>query len=184
MIYLIGGSPRAGKTLLTQALASKLKIGWVSTDLLYEVLRAKEVSKVKQTWDASPDAIITNADWFFPCLQRFVRGANDLSEDYIIEGVDILPKQASELAASYPIRALFIGNSHMTLDKLSRFPGCSKGYAFLPDETKTQIVHDVPQWSRFIQGEAQKYNFHYIDTAEQFNNKLEQAIEFLLQNSE
>jgi len=38
MIYLIGGAPRAGKTILAQRLSRKLHVGWISTDLLLPLL--------------------------------------------------------------------------------------------------------------------------------------------------
>jgi 2-phosphoglycerate kinase len=47
MIYLIGGAPRVGKSVLCQQVAAKLKIGWISTDLLMEVLRAKNAEGIK-----------------------------------------------------------------------------------------------------------------------------------------
>ncbi len=39
MIYLIGGAPRVGKSLLGQQIAAKLRIGRTSADLLLELLR-------------------------------------------------------------------------------------------------------------------------------------------------
>jgi 2-phosphoglycerate kinase len=47
MIYLIGGAPRAGKSILCQQVSAKLKIGWISTDLLVELLRVKGEKGVK-----------------------------------------------------------------------------------------------------------------------------------------
>jgi 2-phosphoglycerate kinase len=41
MIYLIGGAPRTGKTILAQRISARLGIGWISTDLLMESLRVK-----------------------------------------------------------------------------------------------------------------------------------------------
>ena len=38
MIYLIGGAPRAGKSILCQQIAAKLRVGWISTDLLMETI--------------------------------------------------------------------------------------------------------------------------------------------------
>ncbi len=38
MIYLIGGAPRTGKSILGQRIAVKLRISWISTDLLKEFL--------------------------------------------------------------------------------------------------------------------------------------------------
>ena len=37
MLYLVGGAPRAGKSILGQQISAKLKIGWVSTDLLMKL---------------------------------------------------------------------------------------------------------------------------------------------------
>ena len=43
MIYFVGGAPRTGKSILTQRISAKLKIGWTSSDLLIELLRVKNV---------------------------------------------------------------------------------------------------------------------------------------------
>ncbi len=43
MIYFVGGAPRAGKSLPGQRLCTTLKVGWVSTDLLMELLRVKKL---------------------------------------------------------------------------------------------------------------------------------------------
>ena len=66
MIYLIGGAPRTGKSILGQRFAAKLKIGWISTDLLMELLRVQGDEGVKTEWNATPEAIASNAEWFFP----------------------------------------------------------------------------------------------------------------------
>ena len=73
MIYLIGGAPRAGKSILAQQIAAKLQIGWISTDLLWEVLRVKDVDGTKIEWNAAPEAIAAKAEWFqqFPEVQAW-----------------------------------------------------------------------------------------------------------------
>lgn len=47
MSYLIGGAPRAGKSILAQRISSKMEVGWISTDLLMELLRLKKEDGVK-----------------------------------------------------------------------------------------------------------------------------------------
>jgi len=47
MIYLIGGAPRAGKSILGQRVAVNLKTGWISTDLLAELLRIRNEDGAK-----------------------------------------------------------------------------------------------------------------------------------------
>ena len=175
MIYLIGGAPRVGKSLLCQRLASKLKIGWISTDLLIGLLQVKQEEGVKTEWDAAPQAIATAAEWFFPYLQRFVWGVSSLAEDYIVEGVDFLPSQAVLLEAQYPIRSVFLGRSQMTLEQFERFPGRSRGYAGLPEALRRQIVQDVPHWSAFIQSEADRCGCRYIDMQGDFTSHLDEA---------
>src|SRR5688500_4911515 len=104
MIYLIGGAPRAGKSILRQQVSSRLKIGWISTDLLMELLRLKNEEGVKREWNATPEAITAAAEWFFPYLERFSWGVSSLSEPYVIEGVDFLPAQVVQLSGKYKLR--------------------------------------------------------------------------------
>lgn len=175
MIYLVGGAPRAGKTMLAQQLSSKLGIGWVSTDLLLALLRMTGTQGVKTEWNAAPQAIVANADWFFPYLETFVSGVTSMVDDYVIEGVDFLPAQVSHLARQYEVRALFLGCSEMTSDALEQFPGRSPGYTSLPEAMRSQIAGDVPRWSAFIQQEAERYDHPYVDTASDFPNRLKEA---------
>jgi hypothetical protein len=80
LIYFIGGAPRAGKSILGQQIAAKLRVGWISTDLLLELLRLKNDEGIKRAWDATPEAIAASAEWFFPYLERFVWGVGSLAE--------------------------------------------------------------------------------------------------------
>ena len=62
----------------------------------------KNVEGRKVEWNAAPEAIAAAAaEWFFPCLERFVWGVNSLAEGYVIEGVDFLPAQVAHLSAEY-----------------------------------------------------------------------------------
>ena len=159
MIYLVGGAPRVGKTILAQQLSSTLKAGWVSTDLLMELLSVANAAGIKGEWNADPAAITAHAAWFFPYLERFVWGVTSLADQYVIEGVDFLPAQAAQLATQYPIRAVFLGCSQMTLERFDRFPGRSRGYGSLPEARRRQIVQDIPRWSAFIRQEAEQWGY-------------------------
>ena len=175
MIYLIGGAPRTGKSTLTQRISAKLGIGWISTDLLLEQLRISHVAGVKNQWDGSPEAITSAAQWFYPYLERFIWGVTALAESYAIEGVDFLPAQVAQLAMHYPIRAVFLGRSQMTLDQFRQFPGRSPGYANLPEAFQRQIVRDVPLWSDFIRQEAGQSGYPFVDMIEDFPARLAEA---------
>lgn len=175
MIVLIGGAPRAGKSILGQAISAKSGLSWIATDLLVDLLRLKHEVGVKASWNATPEAITAAADWFFPYLERFVWGVSSQAESYLIEGVDFLPAHIAQLSAKYPIRAVFLGCSHMTLEHFDQFPGRSQGYASLPEVVRRQIVHDVPLWSNFVRQEAARFGYPYIDVAGDFSARLSEA---------
>jgi hypothetical protein len=175
MIYLIGGAPRAGKSILGQQISAQLKAGWVSTDLLMELLRVNKAEGIKVEWNADPEAITSNAEWFFPYLERFIWGVNSMAENYVIEGVDFLPAQVMQLSTQYPIRCLFLGCSRITLPTFDQFPGRSRGYSSLPEEMRRQIVRDVPQWSEFIRQEAERAGYPYTDMSDDFHSRLREA---------
>ena len=183
MIYLIGGAPRTGKSILGQQFAAKQKISWISTDLLMELLRVKGDEGVKTKWDAAPQAIETNAEWFYPYLERFIWGISAHVDGYVIEGVDFLPKQVTQLAAEYHIRTVFLGCSKMTIDQFDQYPGKSPGYAKLPIEMRQQIVRDIPRWSEFIQREASKNGYPYVDIADGFRSRIAEAEANLNENT-
>jgi hypothetical protein len=175
MIYLIGGAPRVGKSILGQQVSAKLRVGWVSTDLLMELLRVKNAEGVKAEWNAAPEAIIADAEWFFPYLERFIWGVSSLAENYVIEGVDFLPAQVPQLSTQYPIRPVFLGCSSMTLEAFDQFPGRSPGYSSLPEEMRRQIVQDVPRWSEFIRQECERFGYPYVDMTGDFAGRLHEA---------
>ena len=174
MIYLVGGAPRTGKSILGQRISAKLKIGWISTDLLMELLRVKNVEGIKVEWNAAPEAITATAEWFLPCLERFVWSISAMVESYVIEGVDFLPAQVAQLSTQYQIRSVFLGCSKMTLEHFDQF-GRSRGYATLPEEMRRQIAEDVPLWSEFIRQEAERFGHPYIDMIDDFPSRLREA---------
>jgi 2-phosphoglycerate kinase len=175
MIYLVGGAPRVGKSILGQRIAAKLKIGWISTDLLWELLRAKNVEGTNIGWNAAPEAIAATAEWFYPCLERFVWGITSLAESYVIEGVAFLPAQIAQLSAQYEIRSVFLGCSKMTLERFDRFPGRSRGYTSLPQEIRRQFAQDIPLWSEFVRQESERFGYPYVDMSDDFPSCLSEA---------
>ena len=179
MIYFIGGAPRAGKSILAQQITAHLRIGWVSTDLLMTLLRSKDVEGIKTEWNAAPEAIVAAAEWFYPCLERFVWGVNSTADDYVIEGVDFLPEHIMRLSVQYPLRSVFLGCSKMTLDRFDSFPGRSRGYSGLPMEVRSRFAQDIPRWSEFIRQEAERFGCTYIDMSNDFQLRLSEAESFL-----
>ncbi len=175
MIYLIGGAPRSGKSTLCQQFARQNGFGWISTDLVKELMREASV-KLPDRWDANPDAITHTCDVFLPYLERFMKGVASMAENYVIEGVDFLPGQIGALDERIELSAVFLGRSRMTLEQVNQFPGKSPGYAALPEALRRQIANDVPAWSDWIAAQANDSGYPYVDMAlGDFASRLEEA---------
>ncbi len=179
MLYLIGGAPRTGKSILGQRFAAEQKIGWISSDLLIDLLRVQSAARVKTEWNAAPEAIAHAAEWFFPYLERFVWGIDSLAQRYVIEGVDFLPAQTARLSKEYQIQAVFLGCSKMTLGRFEQFPGHSRGYANLPENVRAQMARDIPRWSSYVQQEAERFDCPFVDMIGDFPSRLAEAMAFL-----
>ena len=174
MIYLVGGAPRVGKSIVCQQVAARLAIGWMSTDVLVQLLKLQSSDVVSIEWNV-PESISATAEWFFPYLERFVWGVSSLAEQYVIEGVDFLPAHVTRLAEYYPLRCVFLGCSDMTLERFERFPGKSPGYTGLPPAIGRQIVAHVPMHSELVRREAERFGFPYLDMAGDFVARLRDA---------
>lgn len=46
---------------------------------------------------------------------------------------------------------------------------------YLPEEVRRRIVGDVPSWSAFIRQEAEDCGYAYVDMANDFPRRLEEA---------
>lgn len=184
VIYLIGGAPRVGKTTLAHQISARLGIGWISTDALITVLRAKQVVGIKTEWNASPEAIVDAADWFFPCLERLIWSLNSLTDSYVIEGVDFLPSHAVKLESQYPVRSVFLRCAAMTPEHFDAYPGHSLGYANLPDEMRRRFALDIPRWTEFVRQEARRYGCPFVDVSEDFSTRLVEAATLLAPDDE
>jgi hypothetical protein len=78
------------------------------------------------------------------------------------------------LRCQYPIRTVFLGCSHLTLEGFTQFSGRS-GYGSLPEALRRQIVEDVPRWSAFIRQEADRFGYTYVDMVSDFSQRLAEA---------
>lgn len=178
MIYFIGGAPRVGKSTLCQSVASSEGFGWLSTDLISEVLREAGV-KMPEAWDADSESVFEQCERFFPFLERLALGLQSMTQHYLIEGVDFFPRHLASLKHRVELTGVFLGSSQMTPHQVRG--GKSLGYAELPETLCEQIAADVPLWSLEIEKEASSAGYPYFDMSEgDFSENLKLAASSLL----
>jgi 2-phosphoglycerate kinase len=137
MIYLIGGSPRSGKTALAKRLATRLRIGWVSADMLESIVREytpkKNQPKLfpknvlrKKTHDTNDEmyetfsaqkivtAYIRQGKMSHKAIETFIKDCAHEAHDFIIEGHQIHPRLVAQLSEQFPkeIQSVFLIKKH------------------------------------------------------------------------
>jgi 2-phosphoglycerate kinase len=187
MIFLLGGPPRVGKSLISSEIRQKHAVSVVSTDTLGAVLEnvlspeaapdlfvfskfnempmADQV-KVMMTDSANlidyarkESCVIWNA------VEAFIRREKDEGRDALIEGVAVLPELVSQLE-DIPHRVVFIGNqgeNHKENIKKSAEENEHDWMRDVSDQYISAFAIFVKRMSAYIEQEAEKYGFEYIE---------------------
>ena len=184
-IILIGGAPGVGKSTLTRMVSESLKLPWISTDTIREMMRKvvdkasfPELFHLDETKVSAEDYLSSHsAQEIFVSQNResveVWKGVKALMEtdyvwkDYIIEGIAITP----QLIASYKnenitIKPLFLVDKDQDqIRKIVFERGVWDDADTYSDEVKEKEIEWVNLYHEWIEREAKKYNFPiiYID---------------------
>ena len=187
MIFLIGGPPRVGKSIISSEIRQKHAVSVVSTDTLGAVLenvlspdtapdlfvfgKFNEMSMAEQAKliMAAPTELIDyvrrESHIVWKAVEPFVRRENDEGQDALIEGVAVLPELMSQLE-DIPHRAVFIGNqgeNHKENIKKSAEENEHDWMRDVSDQYIGAFAMFVKRMSAYIEQEAKKYGFEYIE---------------------
>jgi hypothetical protein len=164
VIYLLGGAPRCGKSLLSQQINREHELAVVSTDLLRGVLLPL-LPALKAAMDAHDFA--READIFFPHLRQTALVLDLQLPDALIEGVGFLPRHVVALREFLPagVQACFIGRSSATVEALFGHATNHRIYERLTAEGRDRLVERIVVWSTHIERECANLALPYIDLA-------------------
>ena len=204
MIFLLGGPPRVGKSIISREIRQKHAVSVVSTDTLGAVLE-NVLSP-----EATPDLFVFGKFHEMPMAERvklimkdpaeligyvrkesyvvwkaveaFIRRENDEGRDILIEGVAILPELMSQLE-DIPHRVVFIGNqgeNHKENIKKSAEENEYDWMRGVSDQFIGAYAVFVTRMSAYIEQETMKYGFKYIEIdKELFGDVTEDVIKSL-----
>lgn len=130
MIYLIGGSPRSGKTILSKKLSEKLAVPYISTDVLrlfmvaclkhddkynyfpfekmFDLSAAVDTFYEENSGDDMLAADLKEAENLMPGIIAFIDYFKKSNVNYIIEGVHFLPSLIANLKGDEGIRIIML----------------------------------------------------------------------------
>jgi 2-phosphoglycerate kinase len=199
MIYLIGGSPRVGKTKLVNYVVREHPMHAVSTDAIRYMLRRtvpKEAispdifihfkTDVLETWSKGSEALIeeqnrqSKALW--PFIREFINSYQEDGIDLIVEGVAILPEFVKTL--DVPNRGIFLGNaseSHKSIVIEQAEQNSHDWMRALPPEKMQRATEFFARLSEYFRVEASAHDLAYQEMADtDFEHSLQSAARHLL----
>jgi 2-phosphoglycerate kinase len=204
MIFLLGGAPRVGKSVISSEIRQRHAVSVVSTDTLGAVLehalspesapdlfvfaRFNELpvaDRVKLMVD-DPDELIDyvrrESRVVWKAVEAFIRREADEGRDVLIEGVAVLPELVSQIEG-IPHRVVFIGNqSNKHKENIKKFAEENEHdwMRGASDEYVGAFAMFVERMSAYIEQEAKKYGFEYIEMDEElFWNVTEKIVKSL-----
>jgi len=179
MIYLIGGPPRTGKSLITSKVVGIKPMYAFCCDFTYDTYDFTKQNKFKKA------DIIEKGELYYSKLQELVFNIARQTEDCVIEGEVILPRHAAELSKLYDIRACFLGLSNPTMETILNYGGhfnwVKSKITNGMEEEVADLVERTKHRSKIIKDECSKYTQSYFDLSNSDYDKQQQlALNYLL----
>jgi 2-phosphoglycerate kinase len=192
MIFLLGGPSRVGKSIISGEIRQRHTVSVVSTDSLGAVLenvvspetvpdlflfdkfnKMPLVERMKLiTKDSAEliDYVRKESHVVWKAVLAFARRENNEGRDALIEGVAVLPELISQLE-DIPRRVVFIGNQGENhKENIIKFAEENENdwMRDVDEQYISVFALFVKQMSAYIEQEARKYDFKYIE----MDNKL------------
>lgn len=204
MIYLIGGSPRGGKTILAEKLSKTTKTPYISTDYLKLMLRPyftgakkekmfpfdkiwKKLTREKffQTHTGKDMLYMDTyeAKIIWPGVKLFITHLAKGKIDYIVEGVHLLPKYVKYFKDNPNIEMIFLAKN----DEKEIYKGLFKNRGrkdWIMDKLKNKnivklVAKNLSTYGPYFEKETKKYKLKLINTEKDFTKQINKAIKIL-----
>lgn len=204
MIYLIGGSPRGGKSILSKKFSKALNVPYISTDNLRLVVlpyfKGKEKDKnfpfIKMFDSAAIDkfflrysgqeqlmADLRESKSTWPGIKSLIDHLLVCKMDYIIEGVHLLPCFVKEYKNNKNVKIVFLAK----IDEEKIYQGLLKHVNdndWLTGNTKNintiqMAAESLSHYGKFFLKETKKFGFKCIITEDNFLDKIQKASSYL-----
>jgi len=205
VIYFVGGPPRVGKSIVATEITRRRGISAVSTDSLGAVLEAAvdpeavpglfAVSRFNEMAEADRiellvgnpskriDYQLEESAAVWRAVEPFVLREQEEGRDLVAEGVAVLPGLVAQLEG-IDYRVVFVGNQgHKQKENIKRSAKENEHdwMRHASDEYIDAFAAFVAEMSRYIENEARRYGFEYVEMDRRpFNDAVVEAVGSLL----
>jgi predicted kinase len=165
VLYIVGGAPRVGKSVLAQRLLAAEGIPWLPTDVVRTVLR--RVLPELDAVDQDPVDAAQLAAFMYPHIEQAAEVCAEEAERFLIEGFELSPWYPGRLEAALDgtrVRACFLGHSTFSADHLASYRGPKPQHE--GEATRAQLT-EAAAWirhrSRQLRTECREEGLPYVD---------------------
>lgn len=183
MLYLLGGSPRVGKTTLSKKFTSETGIPSFGLDYLKMGL-ARGLPELGVNPNGG-DLNIAKQIW--PIVKGMAMTYIENNEEYLLEGTYLLPEYVAELQqmCGNQIRSCFIGYAEIdTAEKVRHIREYGEqndemDWSSDNEEEAKEKVEFLKKFSVYIKTECNKYGLTYFENATDHKKAIVDIIHFL-----
>jgi hypothetical protein len=182
MIYILGGTSRAGKTLLSRRAVSEKGIPYFPLDALFGGL----ANGAPQLGVAYKQPFIERAERMWPVTKALLGFFFHQERDFLIEGDTLLPSQVNELVLEgRNLKSCFIGYTELDKEQklalVRTYQGEADWTKGLPDAEMLDLIDQMIQFSKYLKVECEKYGIQYFDISHDFIGPREEAFRHLFE---
>jgi len=188
MIYLIGGAPRVGKSIIAKQFAESIKGRFVSTDELENpddqqpsVIFYSDPKKNILTPSQRIESVKNEAKQIASNITNVIDKAIKEPQDTVIEGVHLFPAYVDNFIRKFGkdnIKAIFIGsrNIELVLEGMARNISQNNWLKDFNQEVLRQIALFTKAFSDYLYDECKKYNLLYKERSNDFQKDIHDII--------
>jgi hypothetical protein len=165
ILYLVGGAPRVGKSVLAQRLLKTEGIPWLPTDVLRTVLR--RVLPELDAVDQDPVDAAQLAELMYPHIEQAAEVCAEEAGQFLIEGFELSPPYPARLQAALvgtTVRSCFLGHRSFSADDLASYRGPKPQHE---SEASRGVLNEAAAWIRLrsqqLRKECDEKGLLYLD---------------------
>jgi cytidylate kinase len=181
MIYLIGGRPRSGKSIIRKKILDKYKISGIGTDTLRYLLQESNPELgVHHTRTAKENGII-----MWPYIDKLIEHLIKYdNENFVIEGAVLLPEYLFQYKDHQEVRVCYLGYSTISLNQkkvdIKNNGGDTDWISQYSEKEFSNFVRGSIEKSKKEKRECKRLGIKYFDIDENFEKSIEKVIDWLI----
>jgi hypothetical protein len=178
--YVVGGTPRSGKSTLRKLFLENHKTSGISTDLLRDSFE----EGIPEVGIRDGQSDMEKSEILWPYFKSMLTMRRYYKDDLVIEGTNFLPKYLAEFKGDQSIKICFLGFTDISpedkLQEIREFASPDDDWTNdLSDESLLETIKDFVKQSNYYKEECEKYGIGYFDTSTEFHSMVNAAEKYL-----